>query len=242
MGQTVVVMAKPEISFPSSEEELNYGVKTLLEAGFSVKQIDRIRNEVGVGPGKIPYNKETVGHRRHMTAELLAASLSNRQIANVLNLSKETVSTDRNEIRKLYTEEILKSADVHRARLLKEQMELKNIAMSSFQESRIKRIVTTSSSREADKESSKEAAEESSIIRTETIAGDSSFLNVAKNCLVEQAKLLGLHGLHPQPEDKKDYKSFLDDLAKTVGDIKDREANAGAIEASSMESAAVEEA
>jgi Trp operon repressor len=235
-------MAKPEISFPSSEEELNYGVKTLLEAGFSVKQIDRIRNEVGVGPGKIPYNKETVGHRRHMTAELLAASLSNRQIANVLNLSKETVSTDRNEIRKLYTEEILKSADVHRARLLKEQMELKNIAMSSFQESRIKRIVTTSSSREADKESSKEAAEESSIIRTETIAGDSSFLNVAKNCLVEQAKLLGLHGLHPQPEDKKDYKSFLDDLAKTVGDIKDREANAGAIEASSMESAAVEEA
>ena len=235
-------MAKPEISFPSSEEELNYGVKTLLEAGFSIKQIDRIRNEVGVGPGKIPYNKETVGHRRHMTAELLAASLSNRQIANVLNLSKETVSTDRNEIRKLYTEEILKSADVHRARLLKEQMELKNIAMSSFQESRIKRIVTTSSSREADKESSKEAAEESSIIRTETIAGDSSFLNVAKNCLVEQAKLLGLHGLHPQPEDKKDYKTFLDDLAKTVGDIKDREANAGAIEASSMESAAVEEA
>ena len=233
MGQTVVVMAKPEISFPSSEEELNYGVKTLLEAGFSIKQIDRIRNEVGVGPGKIPYNKETVGHRRHMTAELLAASLSNRQIANVLNLSKETVSTDRNEIRKLYTEEILKSADVHRARLLKEQMELKNIAMNSFQESRIKRIVTTSSSREAD--------EESSIIRTETIAGDSSFLNVAKNCLVEQAKLLGLHGLHPQPEDKKDYKSFLDDLAKTVGDIKDREANAGAIEASSLESAAVEE-
>jgi Trp operon repressor len=242
MGQTVVVMAKPEISFPSSEEELNYGVKTLLEAGFSIKQIDRIRNEVGVGPGKIPYNKETVGHRRHMTAELLAASLSNRQIANVLNLSKETVSTDRNEIRKLYTEEILKSADVHRARLLKEQMELKNIAMSSFQESRIKRIVTTSSSREADKESSKEAAEESSIIRTETIAGDSSFLNVAKNCLVEQAKLLGLNTLHPQPEDKKDYKTFLDDLAKTVGDIKDREANAGAIEASSMESAAVEEA
>jgi len=234
-------MAKPEISFPSSEEELNYGVKTLLEAGFSIKQIDRIRNEVGVGPGKIPYNKETVGHRRHMTAELLAASLSNRQIANVLNLSKETVSTDRNEIRKLYTEEILKSADVHRARLLKEQMELKNIAMNSFQESRIKRIVTTSASKDADEESSI-IREESSIIRTETIAGDSSFLNVAKNCLVEQAKLLGLHGLHPQPEDKKDYKSFLDDLAKTVGDIKDREANAGAIEASSMESAAVEEA
>ena len=55
--------------------------------------------------------------------------------------------------------------------------------------------------------------------------------------LIEQAKLLGLNALQPKQDDKKDYKSFLDDLAKTVGDIKDREANAGAIEASSMPSA-----
>lgn len=225
-------MAKPEIEFATSEEELNYGVRTLLEAGFTVKQIDRIRNETGVGHGKIPYSKETVGHRRHMTAELLAANLSNRQIANVLNLSKETVSTDRNEIRKLYTEEILKSADVHRARLLKEQMELKNLAMESFQSSKTRRVVTTSEGAgEGD------GSGESSIVRVETIAGDPSFLNVAKNCLVEQAKLLGLNTLQPKQDDKKDYKTFLDDLAKTVGDIKDREANAGAIEASSMPSA-----
>jgi len=225
-------MAKPDIEFATTDEELNYGVRTLLEAGFTAKQIDQIRNEAGVGPGKIPYSKESVGRRRHMTAELLAASLSNRQIANVLNLSKETVNADRNEIRKLYTEEILKSADVHRARLLKEQMELKNLAMESFQSSKTRRVVTTSEGAgEGD------GAGESSIVRVETIAGDPSFLNVAKNCLVEQAKLLGLNALQPKQEDKKDYKSFLDDLAKTVGDIKDREANAGAIEASSMPSA-----
>jgi Trp operon repressor len=225
-------MAKPDIEFATPDEELNYGVRTLLEAGFTAKQIDQIRNEAGVGPGKIPYSKESVGRRRHMTAELLAASLSNRQIANVLNLSKETVNADRNEIRKLYTEEILKSADVHRARLLKEQMELKNLAMESFQSSKTRRVVTTSEGAgEGD------GAGESSIVRVETIAGDPSFLNVAKNCLVEQAKLLGLNALQPKQEDKKDYKSFLDDLAKTVGDIKDREANAGAIEASSMPSA-----
>ena len=225
-------MAKPDIEFATPDEELNYGVRTLLEAGFTPKQIDQVRNELGIGPGKVPYGKESVGRRRHMTAELLAASLSNRQIANVLNLSKETVNADRNEIRKLYTEEILKSADVHRARLLKEQMELKNLAMESFQSSKTRRVVTTSEGAGED-----DGAGESSIVRVETIAGDPSFLNVAKNCLVEQAKLLGLNALQPKQEDKKDYKSFLDDLAKTVGDIKDREANAGAIEASSMPSA-----
>ena len=225
-------MAKPDIEFATPDEELNYGVRTLLEAGFTAKQIDQVRNELGIGPGKVPYGKESVGRRRHMTAELLAASLSNRQIANVLNLSKETVNADRNEIRKLYTEEILKSADVHRARLLKEQMELKNLAMESFQSSKTRRVVTTSKGAgEGD------GAGESSIVRVETIAGDPSFLNVAKNCLVEQAKLLGLNALQPKQEDKKDYKSFLDDLAKTVGDIKDREANAGAIEESVMPSA-----
>ena len=225
-------MAKPDIEFATPDEELNYGVRTLMEAGFTAKQIDQVRNELGIGPGKIPYGKESVGRRRHMTAELLAASLSNRQIANVLNLSKETVNADRNEIRKLYTEEILKSADVHRARLLKEQMELKNLAMESFQSSKTRRVVTTSEGAgEGD------GSSESSIVRVETIAGDPSFLNVAKNCLVEQAKLLGLNALQPKQEDKKDDKSFLDDLAKTVGDIKDREANAGAIEASSMPSA-----
>ena len=225
-------MPKPDLEFATPDEELNYGVRTLMEAGFTPKQIDQVRNELGIGPGKIPYGKESVGRRRHMTAELLAASLSNRQIANVLNLSKETVNADRNEIRKLYTEEILKSADVHRARLLKEQMELKNLAMESFQSSKSRRVVTTSESAgEGD------GAGESSIVRVETIAGDPSFLNVAKNCLVEQAKLLGLNALQPKQDDKKDYKSFLDDLAKTVGDIKDREANAGAIEASSMPSA-----
>ena len=225
-------MAKPDIEFATPDEELNYGVRTLMEAGFTAKQIDQVRNELGIGPGKIPYGKESVGRRRHMTAELLAASLSNRQIANVLNLSKETVNADRNEIRKLYTEEILKSADVHRARLLKEQMELKNLAMESFQSSKTRRVVTTSEGA-----GDGDGGGESSLVRVETIAGDPSFLNVAKNCLVEQAKLLGLNALQPKQEDKKDYKSFLDDLAKTVGDIKDREANAGAIEASSMPSA-----
>ena len=215
-------MPSPDINFLSEEAELKYGVKTLLEAGFTAKQIDRIRHEIGVGVDKTPYSKELTGQRRHMTSELLAANMSNSQIARVLRLSKETVNADRKHIRQLYTEEILKSADVHRARLLKEQMDLKDVAMKSFEGSKRKRTITTSESSDAD---------DTSIIRTEESAGDASFLNVAKNCLVEQAKLLGLNELRPQQEEKKDYKSFLDDLAKTVGDIKEREANATAIDA-----------
>jgi hypothetical protein len=214
-------MPLPDINFASEEAELNYGVKTLLEAGFTPKQIDRIRNEVGVGPEKMLYTKELMGQRRHMTSELLAANMSNSQIARVLKLSKETVNADRKHIRQLYTEEILKSADVHRARLLKEQMDLKEVAMKSFETSRKKRTITTSQSADED---------DTSIIRVEESAGDASFLNVAKNCLVEQAKLLGLNELRPQQEEKKDYKSFLDDLAKTVSDIKEQEANATAID------------
>jgi hypothetical protein len=216
-------MPLPDINFASEEAELNYGVKTLLEAGFTPKQIDRIRNEVGVGPEKTLYTKELMGQRRHMTSELLAANMSNSQIARVLKLSKETVNADRKHIRQLYTEEILKSADVHRARLLKEQMDLKEVAMKSFETSRKKRTITTSQSADDD--------DDTSIIRVEESAGDASFLNVAKNCLVEQAKLLGLNELRPQQEEKKDYKSFLDDLAKTVSDIKEQEANATAIDA-----------
>jgi hypothetical protein len=219
-------MPMPDINFASEEAELNYGVKTLLEAGFTTKQIDRIRHEVGIGPEKTLYTKELMGQRRHMTSELLAANMSNSQIARVLKLSKETVNADRKHIRQLYTEEILKSADVHRARLLKEQMDLKDVAMKSFEGSKRKRTITTSESSDAD---------DSSIIRTEESAGDASFLNVAKNCLVEQAKLLGLNELRPQQEEKKDYKSFLDDLAKTVGDIKEREANATAIDTTVMD-------
>ena len=219
-------MPMPDINFASPEAELKYGVKTLLEAGFTAKQIDRIRHEVGLGVDKTPYNKELMGQRRHMTSELLAANMSNSQIARVLQLSKETVNADRKHIRQLYTDEILKSADVHRARLLKEQMDLKDVAMKSFEGSKKRRTVTTSESSDAD---------DSSIIRTEESAGDASFLNVAKNCLVEQAKLLGLNELRPQQEEKKDYKSFLDDLAKTVGDINEKEANAAAIDATVIE-------
>jgi hypothetical protein len=204
-------MARPNIEFQSDKDELNYGVKVLLEAGFTPKQIDRIRNEAGVGPGKIPYDKETLGQRRFMVSELCAAQLSNRQIANVLALSKDTVNADRNYNRQLYTEEILKSADVHRARLLKEQMELKETAMRSFEDSKKKRSTTIS-----DKE-----GDGGAIVRIDESAGDSSFLTVAKNCLVEQARLLGLHELKRDDNQDKTYRQFLTDLTSTIAKEKE---------------------
>lgn len=206
-------MTRPEIEFNTDQDELNYGVRVLLEAGFTAKQIDRIRNETGVGPGKIPYDKETLGQRRFMVSELCAAQLSNRQIANVLKLSKDTVNADRNYNRQLYTEEILKSADVHRARLLKEQMELKEIALKSFEASK-RRKSTTVSDKERDN---------GAIVRIDESAGDSGFLNVAKNCLVEQARLLGLHELKRDENQDKSYRQFLTDLTSTIAKEKELE-------------------
>lgn len=210
-------MPSPQINFPDDKAELRYGLKVLVEAGLTPEQIDKMREKVGNGPGKIPYNKETTGLRRFMVQELLAANLSNSQISRVMQLSKETVNSDRQQNRSLWTESILKSQDVHRARILNEAMELKEQALMNFEASK-KRKMTTMSDRGE------------SVTITES-AGESSFLTVARNCLEQQAKVLGLYDIKPEVEEKKSYKGFLDDLAKTIGDVNEKTANAKAIDA-----------
>jgi hypothetical protein len=221
-------MPSPEISFASSEEQLQYATNVLVEAGFTPEQIDRIRTKVGAGPGKIPYTQELTGQRRYMVQELLAARLSNRQISEVLLLSKETVSSDRIHNRQLWTNEILKSQDTWRARLVQEQNELKEKALIAFEASKTKRTTTI-----------KEGAE-GALVRIEEGPGESSFLSVARSCLEQQAKLIGLFDIKPQIEDNKNgYKNFLDTLSKEVKKIKQAERNsndrAGAVEAEAIE-------
>ena len=210
-------MPSPQINFPDEKAELRYGLKVLVEAGLTPEQIDKMREKVGNGPGKIPYNKETTGLRRFMVQELLAANLSNSQISRVMQLSKETVNSDRQQNRSLWTESILKSQDVHRARILNEAMELKEQALMNFEASKKRKMTTISDRGE-------------SITITES-AGESSFLTVARNCLEQQAKVLGLYEIKAEVEEKKSYKCFLDDLAKTIGDVNEKTANAKAIDA-----------
>lgn len=210
-------MPSPQINFPDDETELRHGVRVLMEAGIKPEQIEKIRDRLGRGPGRIPYNKETVGLRRFMVQELLAANLSNSQIARVLKLSKETVNQDRQQNRSLWTESILKSQDCHRARLLQEAIELKEQALSQFEASKKRKVTTISDRGES--------------VTISEGAGESSFLTVARNCLEQQAKVLGLYEIKPQVEEKKSYKGFLDDLAKTIGDVKEKEENAKAIDA-----------
>lgn len=210
-------MPSPQINFPDEKAELRYGLKVLVDAGLTPEQIDKMREKVGNGPGKIPYNKETTGLRRFMVQELLAANLSNSQISRVMQLSKETVNSDRQQNRSLWTESILKSQDVHRARILNEAMELKEQALMNFEASKKRKMTTISDRGE-------------SITITES-AGESSFLTVARNCLEQQAKVLGLYEIKAEVEEKKSYKGFLDDLAKTIGDVNEKTANAKAIDA-----------
>jgi hypothetical protein len=204
-------MARPDISFESTEQQLEYSLKVLTQAGFTPLQIERIRNEVGVGKNKIPYDKESTGWRRFMVQELLAARMSNRQISEVLNLSKETVNADRKHNRDIWTQEILKSQDTWRAQLLREQAELKEMAVQGFHASKKKRITTTND------------RTNETTTRTEETAGESSFLTVAKGCLEQQAKILGLFDIKPQQEEKSGYKNFLDSLSSQIAKIKEAE-------------------
>jgi hypothetical protein len=207
-------MAQPEITFQSPEEQLQYSIKVLSQAGFSPVQIERIRNEAGVGKNKIPYDKETTGWRRFMVQELLAARMSNRQISEALNLSKETVNADRKHNREIWTQEILKSQDTWRAQLLREQAELKEMAVQGFHASKKRRTIIT-----------KEGTDESTI-KIEETAGESSFLTVAKGCLEQQAKMLGLFDIKPQQEEKSGYKNFLDSLSSQIAKVKEAERTA----------------
>jgi hypothetical protein len=204
-------MAQPEITFQSPEEQLQYSIKVLSQAGFTPLQIERIRNEAGVGKNKVPYDKETTGWRRFMVQELLAARMSNRQISEVLQLSKETVNGDRKHNREIWTQEILKSQDTWRAQLLREQAELKEMAVQGFHASKKRRTIIT-----------KEGTDESTI-KIEETAGESSFLTVAKGCLEQQAKMLGLFDIKPQQEEKSGYKNFLDNLSSQIQKVKDAE-------------------
>jgi hypothetical protein len=207
-------MAQPEITFQSPEEQLQYSIKVLSQAGFTPLQIERIRNEAGVGKNKIPYDKETTGWRRFMVQELLAARMSNRQISEALNLSKETVNADRKHNREIWTQEILKSQDTWRAQLLREQAELKEMAVQGFHASKKRRTIIT-----------KEGTDESTI-KIEETAGESSFLTVAKGCLEQQAKMLGLFDIKPQQEEKSGYKNFLDSLSSQIAKVKEAERTA----------------
>lgn len=211
-------MARPEIEFATPEDELAYATTALTKAGITETQLEAIRQTKSTG-GSCPngYSKEMLGLRRWMVQELLAASMSNRQIANVLRLSKETVNGDRKFNRLLYTEEILKNQDTHRARLLKEQMDLKDLALDSFEKSKKKRTITIM---EGGDDGGKE------MVKVEESAGDASFLNVAKNSLVEQAKLLGLNEAKPVENQDTSYRKFLQDLSSTIEKEKESKATA----------------
>ena len=101
-------------------------------------------------------------------------------------------------------------------------MELKEIAMRSFDKSKRRKRTTISDGGED---------EQGKMMTTiDELAGDSSFLTVAKGCLEQQAKVLGLFDIKPQQEEKKSYKGFLDDLAKTINDVKEKEENSKAID------------
>lgn len=206
---------RPLIDFDNENQLVQHAFKALVGAGLTVEQVEQLRLKSS-DPGYI-FSKEIVGQRRFATAELLAANLSNAQIAKFFRSSKETVSSDREHIRQVYTNNILQTADHWRARLLEEQDSLKSKALEAFETSKRKTI----------RRVQERHGEEVVTIEEQQMAGDAAFLNVAKGCLQEQAKLLGLMDKRiERTDEEKGYKAFLSSLSKEVKKINEAEKNA----------------
>jgi predicted RNA-binding protein YlxR (DUF448 family) len=205
----------PAMKFKDEGALLKFTFRTLVNAGMTVEQVEQLRLKSNE-PGYI-FSKEAIGQRRYATSELLAAGLSNKQIADALRLSKETVNSDRQYIRQVYTESILQNADNWRAKLIQEQGEIKEKAMESFEKSKTKTIVRVQ----------ERHGETVTVTEEQTTAGDAAFLNVAKSCLEQQAKILGLFDKQKSSDNaEKGYKAFLESLGKEVKKIGEAERNA----------------
>ena len=203
-----------EKKFNNEADLLKYGLDVLVDAGLSVEQVERLRNRRDAG---VLYDSEVVGLRRYATSELLAAGLSNAQIAEVFRQSKSVVNADRQHIRQVYVDRIMATADQWRAKLLDEQEKLKALALEGFEASRKKTV----------KRIQGRQGSESVTMEEHCSAGESSFLTVAKGCLEQQARLLGLYDRAPETkDDEKSYKKFLSNLSQEVKKIRAAEKNA----------------
>lgn len=195
--------------YDPGDPTLEEAVDVLKKNGFTEKEIQEIR-DLPHRNSRLNYGPLNIHKRRLMVNQLVAASFSNEQISKILVMSKETVNGDREYARKLYTQNILQTADLHRARLLQESIDLKNQALAAFHESK-KKIKTTT------KRSGAEGGEDEEVVVTvEESAGDVGFLNVAKNLIAEQAKIVGLNNLPTAAKEEKTYQDFLKDLSATL--------------------------
>lgn len=193
----------------TSENVHKEAAKVLMANGFSEEEIQEI-HDLPSRQNRRNYGPLNIHKRRLMVNQLVAASFSNEQISQVLQMSKETVNSDREYARNLYTRNILQTADMHRARLLEEAIDLKNQALEAFQQS--KRKVTRTVKEGGDGEGN--GGEQ--IVTIQESAGDVGFLNVAKNLIAEQAKIVGLNNLPAAAKEEKSYHDFLRDLSATL--------------------------
>ena len=185
----------------TSENVREEAAKVLMANGFSEDEIQEI-HDLPSRQNRKNYGPLNIHKRRLMVNQLVAANFSNEQISEVLQMSKETVNKDRQYARDLYTRNILQTADMHRARLLEEAIDLKNQALEAFQQS--KRKVTRTVKEGGDGKGN--GGEQ--IVTIQESAGDVGFLNVAKNLIAEQAKIVGLNNLPAAAKEEKSYHDF----------------------------------
>lgn len=200
--------------FKDEDALVKWSLGSLAQHGISPAMVEKLRERAS--DSSFSFTKEIVGQRRMATSVLLAEGLSNEQIATVLKSSKQTVAADREHCRTLWRDSVLQTADTWRAKLLEEQEAIKKKALNAFDKSRTKKITRIGG----------KAGEDFSSVQEEETAGDAAFLNVAKGCIVEQAKMLGLYDTKVATAEETGYKKFLKDMASEVQKLKHAEQSA----------------
>lgn len=141
---------------------------------------------------------------------LLLQGASSEDISRELGLSIKTVRQDLMHLNQMWVRQINEDSEQFRAVILSKLMKLEALALEGFAESKEKTVTDHTTHPDGGVSRS---------VKSFHTAGDSSFLNVAKDCIKQQVAVLGLDGVEKGVK-VFDKDAFLDAVAEKIAEAK----------------------
>jgi hypothetical protein len=141
---------------------------------------------------------------------LLLQGASSEDISRELGLSMNTIKQDLMHLNRLWVRQIREDSEQFRAVIISKLMKLEGLALEAYAESREKTVTDHTTHPDGGVSRS---------VKTFHTAGDSSFLNVAKDCIKQQVAVLGLDGAERSVK-AFDKDAFLDAVAEKIAEAK----------------------
>jgi hypothetical protein len=143
-------------------------------------------------------------------SSLLLQGASTEDISRELGLSIKTVHQDLMHLNRMWVRQISEDSEQFRAVIVSKLMKLEALALESFVESKEKTVTDHTTGADGGVSRS---------VKTFQTSGDSSFLNVAKDCIKQQVTVLGLDGVQSSVK-AFDKEAFLDAVAEKIAEAK----------------------